>query len=493
MSNRKMRPGPNAPSRKPRMRRTGQRPRTAPRRPTGTTSRRVAYNAVEAYLDRGAFVGHVLADQMRRGDIDRRDRSLATELANGVVRRRATLDTILATYLKRPQEELETGLRALLLLGAYQLLFLESVPPHAAVHETVGVAHQVGMPRWAGFLNAVLRTLQGDLTSEITSKLACNTIPLNGRIDDGSVRARCVRKPLLPDPEDGQAAYLAQAFSYPEWITARWLKLSDWDEAVRLCNWFNSPGSMGLRVNRLRTDRDKVLDVLRTTGVEATEGVFPESVRLPGSIRVEDIPGFAEGWFSVQDESAMHAARLLDPHVGEAIWDVCAAPGGKTAHMAELIGCEGRILATDVDASRLQQVEGNIRRLGLRAIEVLEVAADLTDVPQRLFDAVLVDVPCSNSGVLGKRPEARWRMEPDHLRELAVTQRRLLAAAMAHAKPRGRVVYSTCSMFPDENAELVRDVLVRQDVWRIEKEQIHVPGQPGDGSYQALLVRNDDV
>ncbi|WP_145370171.1 transcription antitermination factor NusB [Maioricimonas rarisocia] len=487
-----MRPGPNAPSRKPRTRRTGPGLRRGPSRPTGPTSRRLAYAAIEAYLSRGAFVGHVLADQMQRGDIDRRDRSLATELANGVVRRRATLETILDSYLRRPAEELETGLRALLMLGAYQLLLLESVPPHAAVHETVGVAHQIGMPRWAGFLNAVLRTLQSDLTDEMTATLASDTIPLNGRNDDPAVRARRVNKPLLPDPEENQAAYLAAAFSYPEWITARWLELSGWDEAVRLCNWFNSPGMMGLRVNLLRTDREKVLDVLRTAGVEATEGAFPESIRLPGTIRVEDIPGFAEGWFSVQDESAMHAARLLDPKVGESIWDVCAAPGGKTAHMAELISCEGRIFSTDVDAGRLQQVEGNIRRLGLRAIEIMQVSADLSDVPQRLFDAVLVDVPCSNSGVLGKRPEARWRMEPDHLRELAVTQRRLLAAAMAHAKPRGRVVYSTCSMFPDENAELVRDVLIRQDIWRIEKEQIHVPGQPGDGSYQALLVRNTD-
>ncbi|MFG0335891.1 MAG: hypothetical protein ACF8TS_21240, partial [Maioricimonas sp. JB049] len=156
------------------------------------------------------------------------------------------------------------------------------------------------------------------------------------------------------------------------------------------------------------------------------------------------------------------------------------------------ISCEGRIFSTDVDAGRLQQVEGNIRRLGLRAIEIMEISPDLSDVPQRLFDAVLVDVPCSNSGVLGKRPEARWRMEPDHLRELAVTQRRLLASAMARAKPRGRVVYSTCSIFPEENSELVRDVIIRQDVWRIEKEQIHKPGRPGDGSYQALLVRNAD-
>jgi 16S rRNA (cytosine967-C5)-methyltransferase len=202
---------------------------------------------------------------------------------------------------------------------------------------------------------------------------------------------------------------------------------------------------------------------------------------------VERLPGFADGWFAVQDESAMQAARLLAPAPGSTVLDLCAAPGTKTTHLAELMGNRGSILAADVDRRRLALVEENCRRLGIDIVETQVVAADARDVSPGPFDSVLLDVPCSNTGVLGKRPEARWRLRPQDIEELAAIQKRLLTAAIARLKPGGRLVYSTCSIEPEENEGVVRAALSAFPNLRLLSEVHREPGQPADGAYQAVL------
>jgi 16S rRNA (cytosine967-C5)-methyltransferase len=286
-----------------------------------------------------------------------------------------------------------------------------------------------------------------------------------------------------------EPGYFAAAFSFPRWLVDHWRARFSFDELQRLGFWFNSPSALTLKVNLLRITRESFLKALAEAGVEASAGELPESVRLSGSTRIEQLPGFAQGWFAVQDEAAMHAAHLLAPGPGEAILDLCAAPGTKTTHLAELMQNRGRIVATDVSPERLARVAENCRRLGIEIVEPQIIREDSVDAPAGPFDAALVDVPCSNTGVLGKRPEARWRISPADLVELPEIQKRLLAAACERVLPGGRVAYSTCSLEPEENADVVRWLLARDDRFRLREERLHLPGAPADGAYQALLER----
>jgi len=242
--------------------------------------------------------------------------------------------------------------------------------------------------------------------------------------------------------------------------------------------------------NSLRADRDTVLHALIDAGCKASAGTLIGSIQLEQSPRLETLPGYADGLWSVQDEAAMSASLLLAPQPGESILDFCAAPGGKTTHLAELSCDRATIVACDVANGRLQRVRENAARLQLTSIQPMVVPKDGRDLPAGPFDAVLVDVPCSNTGVLNRRPEARWRFDQIGLEELVVLQTRLLLQACELVRPGGRVVYSTCSMEPEENRGVVDTVLMAMKDFRLDREIQHHPGRPADGAYQALLIRS---
>jgi 16S rRNA (cytosine967-C5)-methyltransferase len=241
----------------------------------------------------------------------------------------------------------------------------------------------------------------------------------------------------------------------------------------------------------LRCSREQLLLALRQAGHTAEAGDHPQAIRMHEAGPIRDLPGYTDGWFSVQDESAMHVASALAPEPGETILDLCAAPGGKTAHLAELMHNTGRIVACDVDEQRLQTVASLAQRLGLTILSPCRLRHDENaDVPPGPFDRVLVDVPCTNSGVLGKRPEARWRLRSDDLRHLVALQTRLLHTAADRVRPGGVVVYSTCSIEPDENRQVIDAVLESNRGLWLEAAEDAVPGKPADGGFWARLRRN---
>lgn len=455
-------------------------------------ARRAAYEALLAVASRHVFVSRVLDDQFAEQRLSRSDRKFATELANGVTRRRLTLDTLLVRFLSRPLDEIETGLQTLLRLGVYQLVLID-VPNHAAVHETVELAKRLGKPRWVGFLNGVLRSVLRDLTDQDVTAPAANAVPVVQLAQSLTaepqleIRYRQLQSSPFADPSQDFAGYLSQGFSLPRWLVERWLGNAHPDEVLSRCAWFDTPGRMSLRVNPLQTDRERLLEVLHTAGIDAAAGRLPEIINLAGTARVEDVPGFAEGWFSVQDESAAYAVALLDPRPDERILDLCAAPGGKTTHLAERMHDTGEIIATDISPERLARVDESAARLGLKCIQTRVVQADGSDLPAGPFDGVLVDAPCSNTGVLGKRPEARWRVSAEGIDELAQLQQQLLRTAVDRLGPDGRIVYSTCSIEPEENEHVIRQVLADHPQLELTAECRHVPGSPADGGYQALL------
>jgi 16S rRNA (cytosine967-C5)-methyltransferase len=412
------------------------------------------------------------------------DRRLAMELIYGTIRRQATLDAIIKPFVRRGQNDVESDLWMILRIGAYQLVLLDGIPPHAALNETVELAKRVGRAGWPGFINGVLRSVSRLVLGELSDHPAADAVPLA----DG--RFRKLGQAIFPDPETQPAEYFEAAFSFPEWLARRWQKVFSREEFFRLGTWFNLPSTISLRVNQLKTNRDDYLKLLADQGLAAHAGTLPESIHLTSSVRVEDLPQFEEGWVTVQDESSMHAARLMAPRPGdkEKFLDLCAAPGGKTTHLAELLEGRGMVTAVDVQSERLMLIDQNVKRLGLRNVRMQLMSKDELDAPIGPFDGVLVDVPCSNTGVLGKRPEARWRIMPGDLRELPALQRKLLNLALDRVRPGGRVVYSTCSIEPDENRGVVDRVLQERPNVQLVEERQHVPGLPADGGYQALLV-----
>ncbi len=409
------------------------------------------------------------------------DRRLAMELIYGTIRRLATLDTILKGFVRRGQQQVEPELWMILRLGAYQLVLLDGIPPHAAVHETVELARRVGRGGWPGFVNGTLRAVSQIVTPDRDTQAAADAVPLaNGQFGKLS-------KAVFPDPQTQPGEYFAAAYSFPEWLAKRWKEAFSAEELFRLGAWFNSPSPMSLRVNRLRTTRDEYLALMTGRGIRAHAGTLADSIQLEGSLRVDDLPHFAEGFVTVQDESSMSAALLMNPQPSERMLDLCAAPGGKTTHLAELQGDQGKIVAVDVQPERLALIAENAQRLQLKSIRTQLMSKEALDAPTGYFDGVLVDVPCSNTGVLGKRPEARWRISPYDLRELPRLQHKLLSLALDRVRPGGRVVYSTCSIEALENRGVIDQCLAERPNVKLIEERHHVPGQPADGAYQALL------
>jgi 16S rRNA (cytosine967-C5)-methyltransferase len=431
-----------------------------------------------------AFVQEILDRQLAEHILSPADRRLVTQLVYGVLRRRGTLRALLESFVNRPAHKVESWLWDALYLGACQLALLTQVPAHAAVHETVELAVRFGRPGARGFLNGVLRRLAELITDERVTNAASDALPL----EHGEYRR--LARPVLPDPTANPVEYLAAAFGLPDWLVRRWLPRYGVEECRRLGFWFAGPVPLTLRCNVLRIGREQLLTALREAGHAAEAGEHPQSVRLLEAGPIRDLPGYDEGWFSVQDESAMRVASAVAPEAGETILDLCAAPGGKTTHLAELMGNSGRVVACDADDRRLQTVASLARRLGLDGIETVPITPALAgaEAPGS-FDRALVDVPCSNTGVLGKRPEARWRLHPDDLRQLVTLQTRLLRQAIESVKPGGVVVYSTCSIEPGENRQVVEKVLSEAADWRLEAEGEAVPGKPADGGYWARLRR----
>jgi 16S rRNA (cytosine967-C5)-methyltransferase len=452
------------------------------------TARGIAFDVLSRHKQAGRFVAKLLDESLAKAaKIRAEDRRLAVELINGVVRRRATLDALITPHVARPRHRIEGELWTLLQLGTYQLAFLDTVPAYAAVNETVTLAKAVGGRGWDGFVNGVLRAVQSLLTNESTNEPAANAVPR----EDGKYRR--LSRTVFADPSTDPIGYVTEAFSFPHWLIERWQVRFDVSELHRLGFWFDHVPALSLRVNKLKTTREDLIGKLMAQGVAARPGSLAEAIRLEGTLRIDTLPGFADGHFTVQDESAMQAVDLLDPQPGETVLDLCAAPGAKTTHLAERMKNTGTVIATDVRGERLKRIEDNCQRLGISIVQTVLVSPDGKDLPAGPFDAILVDVPCSNTGVLGKRPEARWRIDPVQIAELTGQQRTLLHAACQRLKPGGRVVYSTCSIEPEENEQIVRQVLGESPAITLVDERHHLPGKPADGGYQALLRRSGDL
>jgi 16S rRNA (cytosine967-C5)-methyltransferase len=437
----------------------------------GLAPRRAAWRVLQA-VAAGAWADAALERELTRLPLAPADRALATDLAYGAIRQRRLLDAWLSAHGRVPAQRQPPKLRWLLHLGLYQLLFLERVPASAAVSTTVELAKQGGLGRLASVVNGMLRSV------------------LRTRGAAGSPDP-CAGLSLPADPLEA----FALRHSLPDWIAAALLDWLPAERAEAFGRAANAPPPLDLRVNRLRTDRDTVLALLTSAGVVAAPlQDLPEGLSLSSRAgEVAALPGYGEGLWSVQDRSAQRIAPLLEPKPGDRLLDACAAPGGKSTHLAELLGPGGTVWAVDRAGSRLKRLQANAMRLGLEGIQVLE--ADATALPQDhpewrgAFAGILVDAPCSGLGTLCRHPDARWHFEPAALEELTALQDQLLDAMVPLLAPGGRLVYATCSVHPRENGQRIAAFLERQPSWQLAFERQWWPGEEGggDGFYAAVL------
>lgn len=399
-------------------------------------------------IDRkNSYTDVALNRALNQSNLSSSDRSLCTELVYGIIRHQRTLDSLIDQLGKKKAQQQPPNLRRILHIGLYQLRYLDHIPPSAAVNTSVDLAKENKLQRLSGVVNGILRqyirTTQG------------NHDPL-----------------ILPNDT---LKKLAIQYSFPDWIIETWLQKWGEETTEKMCHWFNQSPNIDIRVNPLKTNLETLQTQLTSAGVNVTPlGRFPCALRLKGKIgTIPTLPGFSQGHWTVQDTSAQLVSYFLDPQPGETIIDACAAPGGKTTHIAELMGDQGTIFACDRTPSRLKKVQENSQRLELNCIET--VVGDSRYLQQFINkgDRVLVDVPCSGLGTLHRHPDIRWRQTPENIRELTSLQLEILNQAAQWVKPQGTLVYSTCTLNPPENQEIIQTFLSTHSHWKIEPPNPH--------------------
>ncbi len=406
------------------------------------TSRQLALIALGDIERGGAYTNIALDRVIGSAKLGSADRRLVTELVYGIVRRRRSLDAIIDQLGKKKAEQQPPQLRLILHLGLYQLRYLDHIPDSAAVNTSVELAKENGLKKLTGVVNGVLRQYV---------RLAAQTNdPLQ----------------LPKDPLER----LEILHSFPGWILQLWRSQLSLEETEELCIWFNKPPTIDLRVNILRTSIEEVELALKENNLTVTPlPHLPQGLRITGGIgSIQKLPGFKEGCWTVQDSSAQLVSHILAPQPGETIIDACAAPGGKTTHIAELMGDRGKIWACDRAVTRLKKLTQNTQRLGLSSISVCPGDSRSFEQFEQIADRVLVDAPCSGLGTLHRRPDLRWRQTPQKVQDLTVLQGEILKGAAKWVKPGGMLVYATCTLNSSENEAVIDSFLSSHPNWEIE-------------------------
>ena len=407
----------------------------------------------------GLFVEDLLEIALANATLSPADRGLCQEIVYGVVRWQAALDWLIAR--KTNDREQKPALQNLLRLGLYQIFWLDRIPDHAAVHETVELAKQSGFGSQAGFVNAVLR---------------------------GYLREAGETRKLLSGLKISRPAL---GWSQPEWLVARWQKYWGLEKTVQLLEWNNMPPKTFARVNTLKTDEGRLVEKWREENVEydfVRREQLEENLvfELKSHPPLHSLASFRDGWFYIQDPSTLLAACKLGAQPGETILDMCAAPGGKTTFIAQLMRNTGKIVACDISEERLKLVQENCTRLGILCVEAILFST--FNLQPSTFNKILVDAPCSNSGVMRRRVDLRWRISPEEILRLQQTQLNLLKVAATKLNPGGVLVYSTCSLEPEENSEVVGEFLRGHKSFKLETERQLLPfADCVDGAYVARL------
>lgn len=402
--------------------------------------RHAAYTTLLKLSEGSLHADELMDRELSTNRLNGLDRGLYSNLVFGVLRRQGTIDHYLTQLVNQPLNRLEKQVLLLLRLGLYQLAYLDRVPPHAAVNETVELA-KAALPRASGLINGVLRNFlrkQNTLT--------------------------------LPDPKNDPLGHLSAAHSVPSWLLQQWQTQLPPEDLEPLAAASSMEPLLTLRTNTLKISRDDLLALLAGAEIQAEPCLIsPQGIKLYGHPAVTELPGFGEGFFAVQDEASQIVSLLLDPQPGELLLDACAAPGGKTLHLAQLMNNSGAITATDLTEKKLGLVRESADRLGITIVRTLVADASEPDyLKGEQFDRILLDAPCSGLGVIRRNPEAKWRLQPADFERYAAKQRLILKNIAPLLKPGGKMVYATCSTSPLEDEAVVDDFLSQHKEFVVE-------------------------
>lgn len=396
--------------------------------------------------------------------LEKKERAFITRVVNGTLERMIEMDYILNQFSKVKTNRMKPVIRVILESSVYQMRYMDSVPDRAVCNEAVKLAVKKGFVNLKGFVNGVLRNISRH-ADEIT----------------------------YPNPDDA-VHYISVKYSLPEWLVKDWILAYDLETVKKMGEEFLKEKPLSIRCNTVRISGEKLEETLRNEGVSVEKDEeFSDVFYIAGYDYLAKLESFRQGLFYVQDVSSMQVARWACPKEGDYIIDVCAAPGGKALHLAELLKGSGHVEARDLTEYKLELLEENIRKSGLSNIEAVRQDAAVFDAGSVCrADIVIADLPCSGLGVLGKKPDLKYKMTPEMQKELTALQRQILRTSERYVKPGGRLLYSTCTIHRPENEENTAWFLSEYPGFRLIKEQQMLPGRPyGDGFYIAMLEKEE--
>jgi 16S rRNA (cytosine967-C5)-methyltransferase len=447
--------------------------------------------AVRALRDRtGNISAHV--KRLAGGGLPATEGALAVELALGSLRRRSALETVLRAFLAQPNKRLPRPLAEILHVGLYQILYLERVPDFAAVNEAVSQTVRLRHKRQSGLVNGLLRNVLRSVSDRQEGRppLEENVLPV------GPNSYRTFDRPVFPDPAVDPEGYLAVAYSLPLTLASRWIREQrSLEGAAQVALHSNARPPLILRVNTLRCDLEGARASLLEDGVQTRPHCNGVSLVVSGGdpVPLTEMKAFHEGLIQPQDPTATAVPLVAAVKPGMRVLDFCASPGTKTTAMAALMNNRGSITATDVSDEKLRPIDESCLRLGVTIVST-RLSSTAGSLEAQSFDVVLADVPCSNSGVLARRAEARWRFNDQRLGTLVGDQKFIAQASAGFVRPGGRLVYSTCSIEPEEGREIARWLTRRCPKLRLEYEELTMPGGADDptswhdGGYVAVFT-----
>jgi 16S rRNA (cytosine967-C5)-methyltransferase len=393
-----------------------------------------------------------LDNELKNSDLEGPDKALLYELVHGVVRWMGRLDWILSGFYKGQFSKAIPVLKNALRVALYQVMFLDRIPEYAIVNEAVDFVKKLQGQKPADITNAVLRNI-------IRSK--------NGL--------------RYPDPNENLVSYLAAYYSHPTWLAKRWVERYGRENVEALMAANNERPVLTLRINQLKIDKQEFESLLQSVNLKYSPGLYNNDFyRLQILTNIQNWQYFAEGFFTIQDESTGNPCLLLDVKQGMRVLDMCAAPGGKSAYLADIMCNVGEIIAVDKFESRIRVMEGNLERLGVAIVKYVHI--DALEYEAEPFDRVLVDAPCSGLGTLSKKPDIKWKRDLLDIKRLTPLQSDLLNKAAELVKPGGVVVYSTCTIEPEENFEIVSKFLETHDNFKLDDASKFVDKNIVDGN-----------
>lgn len=440
--------------------------------------RQLAFQALEDVYQNHAYTDIALDRVLKNSSLSKGDRSLVSELVYGIVRRKRTLDSIINQFASKKASQQPLKLRIILQLGLYQIRYLDKIPDSAAVNTSVELAKKNGLGKISGVVNGILRSY---------------------------LRESAHKDPLIL-PSD-KIAHLGVKYSFPDWIINLFINQFNYQKTEQLLEWFNNSHYLDLRANIIKIKKENLQNLLLKHKIETQRLKEKQGLRLTKSSgNLSNLEEFKQGLFTIQDASAQLVTHLLNPQPGETIIDACAAPGGKTTHIAELMGDKGRVIAIDTYGKRLEKIKENASRLGLTCIETIEGdSSELTEWENQA-DRVLVDVPCSGLGTLHTNPDIRWRQKPEEVEKLTQLQQKIFTNASKWVKKGGILVYATCTLNYAENEAIIKEFLANNPQWQLETKNndclenyslpskgmitIFPPDNNMDGFFMAKLIKS---